>query len=370
MQGRGVLWFVWTGAMVSVACGGGPITAMTSGSTTTPVVTPRAPTCEYDQAWDEQYSQREHHSAVRLLLFAGKPAYVTTDQDRRTVLVRHLDTDEQLATLALPLPQGVRVSVVDVMETSDGPLIFATGAQEPCDGELALTTSYWLVQFDRQGRASPPITLPLPSGFDWESSIIAVGDYRVALLTVPRDPPEPDAVAAPEDNHIVIIDKRGNIVRSLRDRGVRTIWPVGDSAFASLTTSNHGAANGSLATGAVHERVRVFDLKHLAWVGPGVTTDNSIGDALPLAGLSVVLGAHPAPASRSVYSLATLKPDGTLSAWKPLGITGSTARMLRAATPGLGLVVTVHEEAEGCDDEEHHAHHRVRCRTRARAVIA
>ena len=340
-------------------CGGAtkPTSSSATGTDNAPIATPHAPSCTYDAAWDEQFAQRDNRDVWRMLLFAGKPAYTTTDRDRKRVQIRNLDSGDLLAELALPAQQGFNVFPDEVMETADGPLIFATGAAEPKEGDLALTTAYWLVQFDRTGKASPAVPVPLPSGYGWETTMIAVGDFRVALLTEPKDPPEDlDTPSPQDDNHLVIVDKRGNVVRSLREKAISAIYAIGDHAFA-VVTEEEVPASAAAKRENPHARehidhVRVFDVARLDWGGPAAKSEYRISDGLSVGPHAILLGARRDPAHKdaSHYALATLNASGAVSAWKPLGLS-IDARLASSFEPGVGLVVLqLAEPRETSDD--------------------
>jgi hypothetical protein len=153
-------------------------------------------------------------------------------------------------------------------------------------------------------------------------------------MDVPQEPPDPDADPAtekPVENHLVVLDRTGNVLRSRRELGVESIFPVGDRAFVAM--SGYGEATS----------LRVFDLAKLDWAGPALHPARAILDVLTIGDHAVVLGAGAGGAEDAPMPLvlATLDAGGALSPWKPIDLTASEARLVSAAAPDTGLLLAL-----------------------------
>jgi len=262
----------------------------------------------------------------RLILLAGKPAYIDVLQDSRTLVIRHVETRAVLAEVAIPVEQGIKVFPSDVIATSAGPAVIVAASVENTEG--AEISTYWMVQFDRSGHAGKPMALPLPSGPSWRTQVIAVGDHVVALVEVITD--ELDT-AKPIEDHVIILDAAGNVVRSRRDKDIAAMYPVGDTAFVAI------------ALEADHNTARVFDLERLDWIGRAKRDEHNIVGAISLGGRAILVGYSPTDDGNSAgpVSVASLDNRGTLSAWKSLGFEAWQVALIPRTDPASAIVLAI-----------------------------
>jgi len=324
-------------AALFVACGS---PTRTTSVPSVAAAAPRAPSCEWDKAYNDFAREDQPRDVRRVFELGDRPAYIVSDQELRHIYVRDLDTNAQLAEVAVPATQGMDVMADDVLVTPGGPLVFVTGSLPPKDqGDLAVTSGYWLVPIDRAGKAGAAITLPLPAAYGWEISLIAVGDYLVAHMVVPSDLPDfeigEDIPYQPEESHLVILDRGGNVVKSAREVDVAQIVAVGDSAFAALFSDKKGFSTG----------VRVFDIARRDWAGPVVQTGFHVMDVSAV-GDRALLAATPSPIDKVgdefPISLASVRATGEVSSWKPVDGKVTEVTFAPAVEPGLALLMTTH----------------------------
>lgn len=328
-------------AALLVACGSPSRTSVgPSVAPSVAAVTPRAPSCEWDKAYNDIAREDQPRDAWRVFELGKRPAYIVTDPEFRHIYVRDLETNAQLTELTVPAPEGMDVTADDVLVTPAGPLVFVTGSLPAKNqGDLAVTSGYWLVPLDRAGKPGAAITLPLPAAYGWEITLIAVGDYRVAHMVVPNDLPEfeigEDIPYQPEESHLVILDRGGNVVKSAREVDVANIVGVGDGAFAALFSDKKGFSTG----------VRVFDLARGDWAGPLVQTGFQVMDVIAVGDRALLAGTprtHDRIPDEFPISLASVRATGEVSPWKPVDGKVTEVTFAPAVEPGLALLMTTH----------------------------